>query len=84
MASGQGIDPVAIEGDSHRSPRVVSALILRTDNKNDQVLLDTSGWDNNQISTIAHRCHLLFTYCNILVVNLTQDKACDQIGRAHV
>ena len=27
VASGQGIVPVAVEGGSHRSPRVVSALV---------------------------------------------------------
>ena len=36
VASVQGIVPVAIEGGSHRSPHLVSALILRTDDKNDQ------------------------------------------------
>ena len=77
MAPGQGVIPVAVEGVPIKAPHVVSALILRTDNKNDQVLLDTSGRDNNQISTIAHRCHLLFTYFNILVIKLTQDEACD-------
>ena len=39
VASGQGIVPVAVEGDSHRSPHLVSALvseqIIRTINLGD-------------------------------------------------